>query len=200
MRTLYLVRHAETAWNVAARYQGQTDIPLNEVGRSQAAVLRERLRHRSLLFDAAVSTVVTSDLRRAVESAEIAFAAPGREFHLEPRLRELSYGIFEGLTRDEIRAKHPEDFEKWNRDRTFVVPGSEARTAARARALDAVTHWLDRSMHEHLVVMTHGGILRQLLLHTFDDGEMPTHVSFSNLCVHTVHVEEGRWVYAGALL
>ncbi len=199
MRTLYLVRHAVTDWNAEARYQGQTDVPLNDLGRAQAQSLRERLSRRAVLYDAEVCAVVSSDLQRARESAEIAFAVPGRTLHLDPELRELRYGVFEGLSRDEIRERHGEAFARFTRDLAFATEGGESRADGRRRALRAIETWLERLPQPHLVIMTHGGILRQLLLHTFDDGELPTQLNFSNLCVHSVHVDATGWTYAGAI-
>lgn len=199
-RTIYLVRHAETAWNKELRYQGQTDIPLNDEGRQQARELRERLfARRPILFDPAHAAVVSSDLSRARESAELAFACDNRTIHLEAGLRELRHGLFEGLSRQEIIARYPAEHERFVADPGYIVEGSEARLEARERAVAAVTRWLDKLPHPHLIVMTHGGILRQLMLRSMGDGEMPTHVSFRNLSVNVLSVEGDGWIYAGQL-
>lgn len=199
MRSLYLIRHGETDWNIAGRYQGQSDIPLNDQGRAQSAALRERLQKRPYLFDPVQTVVISSDLSRAKESADIAFLVPGRTIHVDPGLRELRYGIFEGLSREEIREMHGEAFSRFSRDQSFVIEGGEARATGRARAVAAVEQWLQKTTERHVVIVTHGGILRQLLLHTFQDGELPTHVGFSNMCVHTVHIDETGWTYAGTI-
>ncbi|HYG70238.1 MAG TPA: histidine phosphatase family protein, partial [Anaeromyxobacteraceae bacterium] len=90
---LFLVRHGETDWNVAGRWQGQTDIPLNEAGRAQARELARRMRGEG------IATIAASDLLRARETAEIVAAELGLEVRiLDHRLREQSFGAFEGLT------------------------------------------------------------------------------------------------------
>jgi len=199
MRTLYLVRHAETAWNVDMRYQGQTDIPLNDAGRKQAGELRARIERRKVLFDPTLTAVITSDLSRARESAEIAFLVPGREHILEPGLRELSYGKFEGLSREEIKHNHAEEFARFSRDQSFVIEGGEARATGRTRAIEAIERALRTLPHGNVVAMTHGGIIRQLLLHTFQDGELPTHIGFGNMSIHSIHIDEQGWTYAGSI-
>jgi phosphoserine phosphatase len=84
-RTLVLVRHGETAWNREGRFQGHTDIALSDIGRAQARALRTRLEAaHAYLFDDAQTAILTSDLRRAHETAEIAFSAPGRTLHVRP--------------------------------------------------------------------------------------------------------------------
>jgi broad specificity phosphatase PhoE len=199
LRTLFLVRHAETAWNQENRYQGQTDIPLNESGRESARRLRVRLQRRPQLFDPKTTAIVSSDLLRAKESAELAFSADNREIHLDPDLRELRYGIFEGCSRDEVAKKFSEQYKRFSEDPDFAVEGGEARSALQARAVQAIRRWLERLPHRNLVIVTHGGVLRQLMQFALGDGEMPTHVRFSNLSVHLVSVEPSEWTYAGSL-
>src|SRR3954471_15381320 len=102
-RVLFLARHGETAWNLEQRWQGQTDVTLNDAGRAQAAALAARLAaHR-------ITRIVASDLSRARETAEIIARGLGIDgVLLDAGLRERGYGIFEGLTRGECEAQHPE--------------------------------------------------------------------------------------------
>ncbi|MCC6810274.1 MAG: histidine phosphatase family protein [Deltaproteobacteria bacterium] len=199
MRTLFLVRHAETAWNLEHRYQGQTDVPLCDAGRDSAKKLRVRLQKRPQLFCAKTTAVVSSDLSRAKESAELAFATPERSIHLDPDLRELCYGIFEGRSRDEVAAQFSDVYQRFLDDPHYAVEGGEARATVRDRAVSAIRRWLDKLPHPNIVVVTHGGVLRQLMQLALGDGEMPTHVRFNNLAVHLVSVEPAEWTYAGSL-
>lgn len=91
---LWLIRHGETAWNAKQRLQGWADIPLNETGRAQARNLQRYFQAKNLCqqFDA----VVSSDLKRAAETAQIAVAHRDLELHTDASLRERSYGIYEG--------------------------------------------------------------------------------------------------------
>ena len=193
------MRHGETSWNVEGRYQGHSDVPLSSAGREQARSLRLRLeamtegRH---LFDPRRTAVLSSDLARARETCELAFGAPGRAIQLDTRLREIGFGVFEGLTRDEIDARHPEQLAAWQTgDLDFAVALGESRRDTRARARAAILAQLARAPHEHVVVVTHGGVLRQLLSLCFDDGDAPLGLSYGNTVMHRVHVDDGVWSY-----
>ena len=103
----YLIRHGLTEWNAAHRYQGQTDVPLSAVGRAQAERLAERLR------DLPLNAVWSSDLSRARETAQRLAAERALTVRQDPRLRELSLGALEGLTRDEVAVRYPAFLEAW---------------------------------------------------------------------------------------
>src|SRR4051812_26379363 len=114
-RIFYLARHGETDWNLAGRWQGQTDIGLNARGGQQAVAMAERLRGRG------ITRVRASDLVRARETAEIVAGVLGTGvISIDPALRERGYGVFEGLTRDECAAQHPSAWACYMADRTFA--------------------------------------------------------------------------------
>jgi broad specificity phosphatase PhoE len=155
-RVLYLVRHGETDWNVAGRWQGHTDIPLNARGKAQARVAADTLRSIPL------AGIVSSDLSRARETAQIIAATLGTEVvSFDPDLRERAFGPFEGLTGDECLRFHAEAWRAWRQE--HVAPsGAEDRAtlAARvARGLRRVAEEVARDDAAALVV-THGGALR----------------------------------------
>jgi broad specificity phosphatase PhoE len=104
---LILIRHGQTDWNATGRWQGQADPPLDETGRGQAR--QTGLELRSLNLD----VLISSDLRRARETAEIIAEVLGLEVQLEPRLREVNLGDWQGLYSDEIRAHWPEEVQLW---------------------------------------------------------------------------------------
>jgi probable phosphoglycerate mutase len=159
MIRLYLARHGRTLWNQERRFQGQTDIPLDEIGRAQALALAEVLRGR-------VQAVIGSDLLRASESARIisdALAIPLLGF--DPDLRERCYGVFEGLTREDCIAQYPEEWAARNGNRNFMVPGAEhphAVVARMQRGLDRAVAQI-RGKHESALVVGHGSSLRMFL-------------------------------------
>ena len=130
MTTLLLVRHGETDWNAARRIQGSTDIPLNDTGRAQARATATGLAERMAeQYGGVRPIVVSSDLSRAHETAQIIAAELGTDVaHAYPQLRERSYGVAEGLTVDEYRAR----FGEFNRDN---VPEAESDDALRIRAV-----------------------------------------------------------------
>jgi broad specificity phosphatase PhoE len=159
-RTLFLSRHGETEWNLAQRWQGQTDIPLNDRGRAQAAALAERLRGR------AVSRIHASDLARASETAEIIARVLGvGDVTIDPDLRERGYGVFEGLTRDECSARHPEPWARYLADRTHMPPGAEPQADLVRRMLAAVARAGALAAPEDgaVLIVSHGGAIRALL-------------------------------------
>jgi broad specificity phosphatase PhoE len=168
MPLLYFVRHGETDWNAERRLQGQQDIPLNAIGRDQAVhcgkVLRglfTRARRDAESFD-----YVASPLARARETMELMRGAlgldPGR-YRIEPRLAELSFGRWEGLTFAELQAHDAEvaaiaarERDKWD----FVPPGGESY----AQLLVRVRQWI-ANLCRDTVVAAHGGIARTLIVH-----------------------------------
>lgn len=169
-RVLYVARHGETDWNVAGRWQGHTDVPLNSMGRLQAKALADRLRTLPL------RAAVASDLSRAQETALIVAGALGFGVpYVDPGLRERSFGPFEGLTRAECASRYPEAWSAWEKNR--VPPGdaetletltSRVVTAAERAAREAATD------AEGALVVTHGGALRALVAAI--TGEMPAFV------------------------
>src|SRR5688500_9825999 len=100
-----VVRHGETAWNNEKRWQGHLDSPLTAKGLSQAQALARRLSGERF------SALYTSDLGRAYQTAQLIAAATGHSVVLDSRLRERKLGVFQGLTSEEIRAVHAEEYE-----------------------------------------------------------------------------------------
>jgi broad specificity phosphatase PhoE len=155
-RIVYLARHGETDWNAAARWQGQSDIPINARGREQARALGEAL------CDKGVTAIVSSDLSRAQETATIAGAILGVELsYVDPGLRERTFGIFEGLTRDECARLHPEAWQAWV-GRQKPPPGGEERDVLAARVTAAIgrASVLAEAQGTAVLVVTHGGAMR----------------------------------------
>jgi alpha-ribazole phosphatase len=162
MLRLILTRHGETAWNAQGRYQGQHDIALNAVGRAQAAALAARLATQR--FDA----IYASDLKRAWATAEAIAARHSLPVTPEPRLREQCFGVFQGLTFAEIRARYPAEFAAWQADRDNAPPGGETITQFAAR-VGAVLGDLTRA-HEAgtVLLVAHGGSMRELICRALD--------------------------------
>ena len=129
---IVLLRHGRTAWNAERRFQGQADPPLDEVGRMQAyeaAALVAALRPDLL---------VSSDLRRAADTATPLSQLTGLPVRSDPRLRERSLGHWEGLTRDEVGQKYPEELAQWLAGQDVTSRGGESREDVATRALTAV--------------------------------------------------------------
>ena len=155
--TLYLVRHGETDWNKDQRYQGQTDIPLNETGRAQAARNGEILK--SLMPGIASADFISSPLSRAIETMEILRRSLGldvKAYRLEPKLLEVHYGHWEGHLASELLRSDPEGVAGKNADVFGWRPrGGESY----ADLQDRISDWL-QIVDRDTVAITHGGVSR----------------------------------------
>ncbi len=156
--TLYFLRHGETDWNAALRYQGQTDIPLNAKGRRQAARNGQRLKtllgHRASAVD-----YVASPLSRASDTMRIARAELGLEpdaFRRDDRLKEQHYGHWEGKLWHDLPTLDPDGFAAHNIDKWGWCPrGGESYRMLSER----IAGWL-ASVERDAVVASHGAVSR----------------------------------------
>lgn len=157
------IRHGETDWNLARRLQGWRDIPLNDTGRAQAEANGERLKAFLADFGRSPDDFhwVASPLQRARETMEIIRRAVGLDptaYRVDDRLREISYGVLEGKTHEEIEAEAPDLYyrlrhEKW----TFQPPEGESYVQLAARVEAALSEIADPG-----IVVAHGGVFRAL--------------------------------------
>jgi alpha-ribazole phosphatase len=152
MKELWLIRHGETAWNQERRWQGHTDIQLNPLGEQQARTLTQRLQR--VAFD----HIETSDLSRAVRTAELAL--PHVERAVDQRLRELSFGTWEGRTWTELKEEDPDGLMAWLKNPyEFCPPGGESFQALMERARD----WIAGLPDGRTAAVTHGGVIRAVV-------------------------------------
>lgn len=156
--TLIFVRHGETTWNQELRYQGQCDSALSELGLLQAEKVGEFLKGRK------IDAVYSSDLGRAVLTAEKIAQHHGLVPILDERLREMSFGVWEGLTRAEVLAKYPDLYQARYEDRLKRrIPGGELP----GEVVERLHRFLDECLPKHegetIVAVSHGGALRLVL-------------------------------------
>lgn len=157
-----LVRHGETAWNANGRWQGHAHVPLNETGRTQAQLLAEHLKSKGVGFKA----IITSDSMRAAQTAEKIGAALGIPVLRDARLREIDIGEWQGLTADEVRAWDPERYHAVDLDPWLVKrPGGESGADVGARAMACLEEHGQDAHGGHLIAVSHGGTIRNLLQH-----------------------------------
>lgn len=162
---LLLVRHGETDWNATGRIQGSNDIPLNDTGRKQAERLHRRLA--TVFIDAAYS----SDLARAAETAHIVLGADSHPLRstvpirVTPALREISYGEWEGRTREELEADGCGPWlQAWVKGAPCDTPeGGESREEVDARVDHFLSCIFPRHAGQTVLVVSHGGTLRLLI-------------------------------------
>jgi broad specificity phosphatase PhoE len=166
VRRLLLVRHAQSEWNAAGRWQGVADPALSLEGRDQAAEAGVTLARLVAEGDLAspVAALVASDLGRAVATAAIIGEAVGwpRPPTVVAGLREHDVGEWSGLTRPEIDARWPGMVEAWSTDPEACPPGGERRSAFDARVRAALDTLADGSAPGLTVAVTHGGVLRSV--------------------------------------
>ncbi|NQT46945.1 MAG: histidine phosphatase family protein [Candidatus Omnitrophica bacterium] len=151
-----LVRHGETDWTRQRRYAGFTDIDLNETGRWQAGRLCERLHAEH------IDKAYSSDLKRAYTSAKIAL--PDLLIEKVAGLREIKFGLFEGLTYQEAMEKHPEIYTRWiDNPRDVLIPQSEGLKKLAERVRVAIKEIVSSNKNKTVAIFTHGGPIRVIL-------------------------------------
>ncbi|GAA4598930.1 putative phosphoglycerate mutase [Actinoplanes octamycinicus] len=157
MTTRLLVwRHGNTDWNAARRVQGQTDVPLNDLGRRQAAEAAE------LLAAMRPAAIVASDLRRAADTAAALAARTGLPVSHDERLRERYFGAWQGLTTAEVALQRPLEFARWKAGQD-VGGDVEDLDVMGKRVSDALQD--AATLGGTVVVATHGAAARQGIAH-----------------------------------
>ena len=160
MIRLILIRHGQTKWNVGGRYQGQSDIALNEEGIKQARQLAAHFPVSQL------DAIYASDLQRAAKTAEILAKRFGISVQEESAFRELSFGDWEGLTYEEIIKQWPEAIEKFFKaPDTLHIPNGETFVQVQQRAMKRLHEILqeNRMGDRTIAIVAHGAILRTIL-------------------------------------
>lgn len=148
------IRHGETAWNVDTRIQGHLDIPLNDTGHWQARQLGRALAQEP------VTAIYSSDLQRAMATAQAVADSTGAPLRPEPNLRERSFGALEGRTFAEVQADQPEIAQRWRkRDPHFAPEGGESLIVLRARIHATVQRLAAQHVGGLVVMVAHGGVL-----------------------------------------
>ena len=157
MSEIFFVRHAATA--MAGRFCGHSDPDLNPLGQAQLADLIVRLSGRQL------ERVYSSNLKRALSTAQAIADSHGVAVETRPGLREIYFGEWEGLSWEEIESRDPQYSEAWTAAFPHLpAPSGETYAAFEARVLGEVNSFLD-SVTAPLAVVTHGGVLRVVLQH-----------------------------------
>lgn len=148
---VFLLRHGETDWNLQGRCQGVTDVDLNDRGRQQAGEIAGYLSAEK------ITAIYSSDLKRALKTAEIIAGACNLQVTVDGDFRELDQGAFEGLTFADIRASHPDFLKKWRTEPAgLLIPGGERLIDVEERTWKA----MDRIVRCHcsdetVVVVSH---------------------------------------------
>lgn len=153
---LILIRHGQTDCNLEKRYSGFMDIELNDTGKFQVELLSYRIKAEP------IDRVYCSDRKRAVQSAEIIFKS--RDKQIIPDLREINFGVFEGLTYKEIMENYPDFYQKWFEDPfNNNIPNGEALHDFEKRVLGCFERIICDNMDNTAAVVSHGGTISILI-------------------------------------
>jgi probable phosphoglycerate mutase len=187
---LILIRHGQTVWNSEHRRLGQRNSALSELGRAQARAVAKRLQGEA--FD----QLYSSDLERALETARTIAAATGHEVRVDPRLRERCFGIFEGLTRDEMKERHPAEYARFReRDPDYCMPGGESARSFHGRCMAVLHEIVGRHVGQRVVVVAHGLLLVALYraAHALELTEPRTQLELVNASLNVFGYADQRW-------
>lgn len=175
------IRHGETAWNVDARIQGHLDIPLNDTGLWQAE------RAGAALADERLDAIYSSDLQRALSTAQAVGQTTGCHVQPDAGLRERCFGSFEGRTFKEVEAEQPEQALRWRkRDPDFVPDGGgESLAMLRSRIQHTVDRLASQHMGGQIALVAHGGVMDMLYrLATRQDLQAPRTWELHNAAIN----------------
>jgi broad specificity phosphatase PhoE len=186
MKYLYLIRHGETDWNAQERFQGHIDIPLNSKGQAQA---RELI---AVCKSYQIEAILSSDLKRAVETAEIIAAPLNLKVFQDEGLREANLGHAQGLTYAEIEERYGKVvIERWRSahlsDADISYPGGESGASVVHRSFASLRNFLATTPFDRIAVTTHGGVIRRIMQRLLPPGSLP--VSIPNAVVHPLHYD-----------
>lgn len=145
---IYIIRHGQTDWNKLQKTQGQTDVPLNDVGRQEALSVAQQLAALP------ISKIISSDLKRAKETAEIINRSLGVPLLIDERLREMNFGLLEGIERHKL----PDGI--WD---TFYHSPEKLKAESSKSVYKRIKSFFDTlDTRENILIVTHGGVLRML--------------------------------------
>ncbi len=151
---IFALRHGQTAWNADGRLQGHLDIPLDATGRWQAERLAQALAGEDL------AAIYSSDLQRALATAQALAGTTGAAITTDRQLRERGFGWFEGYAYADIQRLWPEEAERWRRrEPEFEPGGGESLVDFSRRCVTAVAAWAEKHPGQAIAVVAHGGVL-----------------------------------------
>jgi len=156
---LYLIRHGETEGAEKRRYKGSIDVPLSENGIRQ-------MEQVSAYMPNTLTAVYCSDLQRATRSAEVIAKPHSLSPVIVPSFRERNFGIWEGMSFDEIQLKYPDEFNAWAVNPLQFSPmQGESTFTMSERVLNSLEEIIRNHEGEHIAIVAHGGVNRIILCH-----------------------------------
>ena len=186
----YFLRHGETDWNAVGRFCGRTGVPLSDAGRRQAQLLARRLQLMP------VEALYSSPLVRALETARLVGQATGREPVPDSRLVELSYGAWEGRTREECRSDFPAIYRAWEADPASVAPPEgESGEQVIKRVIPFLVEMTRKHAQGNVVVVCHRTVCRLLACHIMGVplAQYRQRIPMENAALNIFEAREEKW-------
>jgi broad specificity phosphatase PhoE len=185
---ILLVRHGETQWNRELVFRGIRDIELSERGRQQAELLAKYLKRFK------IDAIFSSPLSRAVQTLRPTAEALGLRVQPEEAINDLNFGLWAGLSVDQVKEKYPDQFEKWRLNPLEMdFPEGDKISNAKVRSFN----WLKRIAggdYERIALVTHKVILKLLVLSILDAPKRAYwQIQFSTCSVSMLNTKEGRF-------
>ncbi|MBU4376307.1 MAG: histidine phosphatase family protein [Candidatus Omnitrophica bacterium] len=186
---LIIIRHGITDWSLAKKYCGHTDMELNDIGRRQAAELCEALKNEK------INAVYSSGAKRALQFARIAFG----EFPVTVMtgLNEMDFGVFEGLTYEEIMREYPEIYSKWiDNPHNVNIPEGENMKDFIKRIETPLNEIIRQNANKTIALITHAGTIKAIISDILEIEDMwKTRLEWGSVCAVVSNEEKGnRWV------
>jgi len=183
--TIYLIRHGETDWNLERKYQGHEDIPLNSTGIKQAKIIAENLN------DNQFSALYSSDLTRAIQTAQEVAKKVNLPIVTYPELREINQGDWEGkYIKDVLAASGDEVRAVYENPYSVRRPGGESIAEVAERMVACLDHLAEKHNQETIIVVSHGLAIATALCKVRD---LPLEMAIHNIPQNT-GVEVIKWV------
>ena len=159
MNTYYLVRHGQTVWNTLGKTQGHGNSPLTELGERQASELAEALKNYP------IDMIYCSDLGRAVQTAEIVGSKLNIKVEPTNLLREMGFGIWEGMPMKKIEKMYPDTFRMWREEPDKAhIPKGEALSMVKDRTEELIKMLNNKYDNRHILLVSHSVTVRVMLL------------------------------------
>lgn len=184
MTKIYLIRHGQSEWNVLNKIQGQVNTELTELGKKQGQAIANRLMNSNIDF------IYSSDLNRALDTAKIIAEKINKPLVINESLREINFGVWEGLTGIELRKDYKEEQKTWRKSpEKLILPGAESLEVLSERVMKWMNSILKENCGKDIAIVSHSATLKIMLLGLLD---MPlTHYknfTFSNVGLSIVEL------------
>lgn len=190
MKTIILVRHGQTQWNVGEKFRGRVDLELNETGIKQAELLAE------YLADTRIDAVYSSPLKRTLKTSEIVARRHNLKVETRHELIDLDYGEWQGLSHEEVKDKYKELYLDWlYRPETIRLPGGESLEDVRKRAKVVIDEITSRTGDFTVLLMTHRVVGKVLICALLGlDNSRFWNIRLDNCGVTTFRHADGRFI------